>query len=211
MTGPNVMESSSRAAELDALLDSLLQEYVSRNLSARILKSRLDEVGIGFKPVVDHITIRTLDIDRRAEEFIRLGYVFSETLSYDDWFAKVYRAVGYPALFVDQAYPDARGKTSLIPGWVKKFGDQTLHHVAVRVEDIERAIRRLEAQGAVFAGAIVGERGGVLRQIFTVPEQVDGEPFSVLELTERHQGFQGFSPPQADGLMKSTKKVSGSS
>jgi hypothetical protein len=26
----------------------------------------------------------------------------------------------------------------------------------------------------------------------------------VLELAERHRGYQGFSPPQADSLMKST-------
>jgi len=31
-----------------------------------------------------------------------------------------------------------------------------------------------------------------------------GQPFSVLELAERHRGYQGFSPPQADSLMKST-------
>jgi len=47
-------------------------------------------------------------------------------------------------------------------------------------------------------------RGGPLRQIFTAPERVDGEAFSVLELTERHHGFQGFSPPQANALMRST-------
>ena len=51
---------------------------------------------------------------------------------------------------------------------------------------------------------IVGERGGVLRQIFSVPEMVDGEPFSVLELAERHAGYLGFMPPQADSLMRST-------
>ena len=55
-----------------------------------------------------------------------------------------------------------------------------------------------------FAGQIVGAHGGQLRQIFTVPEIIDGQPFSVLELTERHRGYQGFSPPQADSLMKST-------
>jgi len=27
-----------------------------------------------------------------------------------------------------------------------------------------------------------------------------------LELTERHRGYQGFSPPQAESLMKSTVK-----
>jgi len=78
--------------------------------------------------------------------------------------------------------------------------------VAVRVEDIEQAIERMKAQGVAFVGQIVGARGGQLRQIFTEPEMVDAQPFSVLELTERHRGYQGFSPPQADSLMKSTVK-----
>jgi len=197
----NVME---RGAELEAVVDGLLKDYVSRNLAARVLQAALDEVGVGFTPVVDHLTIRTLDIDRRAEEFLRLGYAYSETLNYDDWFAKVYRAAGFPALFVDQAYADARGRTSLIPAWVAKFGDWALHHVAVRVEDIKWAIHQLKAQGVVFTGDIVGTRGAPLRQIFTTPERVNGEAFSVLELTERHQGFLGFSPPQANALMRST-------
>lgn len=193
-------------AELDALIAKMVGEYLARNRAARILRDLLDEAGVGFEPVIDHLTIRTLDIDRRAQDFTRLGYVYSETLNYDDWFAKVYRLAGYPALFVDQAYPDEKGKTSIIPGWVAKFGDQVFHHVAVRVEDIEKAIQRLQAKGVVFAGEIVGPRGGELRQIFTAPEMVDGQPFSVLELTERHRGYLGFLPPQADSLMKSTVK-----
>ena len=56
-------------------------------------------------------------------------------------------------------------------------------------------------------GSILGEKGDVIRQIFSVPEQVDGAPFSVLELIERHAGYQGFSPPQADALMQSTVKT----
>lgn len=191
-------------AELDAVIEPLLADYVAHNRAARLLREALDEVGVGLAPVVDHITLRTLDIDRRAEEFVRLGYAHADTLHYGDWWAKVYRAPGYPALFVDQGYADERGKTSLIPGWVERFGDRVLHHVAVRVEDIEVMIRRLSAKGVRFAGDIVGERGGMLRQVFTAPESVGGEPFSVLELTERHRGFLGFSPPQADSLMKST-------
>ncbi len=197
----NVME---RGVELEGVLDGLLKDYLSHNRAARVLQAALDEVGVGFKPAVDHLTIRTLDIDRRAEEFLRLGYACAETLQYEDWFAKVYRAAGFPPLFVDQAYPDARGRTSLIPKWVAKFGDRALHHVAVRVEDIEWAIHQLKAQGVVFTGDIVGTRGAPLRQIFTTPERVNGEDFSVLELTERHHGFLGFSPPQADALMRST-------
>jgi catechol 2,3-dioxygenase-like lactoylglutathione lyase family enzyme len=192
--------------QLDDLLARYVSDFVARNAAARTLKKGLDEIGVGFFPIADHLTFRTDDIDRRAEEFLTLGYAFSETLNYDDWFAKVYRKPGYPPLFIDQAYPDERGKTSIIPGWVAKFGDRTLHHIAVKVEDIERAMAQLSRAGVRFAGTIVGEKGGPLRQIFTVPEQVDGAAFSVVELTERHEGFLGFSPPQADGLMKSTVK-----
>jgi catechol 2,3-dioxygenase-like lactoylglutathione lyase family enzyme len=193
-----------RAEELDDLMEKMVADYVAHNKAATVMKVMLDETGVGFSPVVDHVTIRTLDIDRGAEPFVALGFVYDETLKYDDWFAKVYRKPGYPALFVDQAYPDDRGKTSIIPGWVKKFGDRVFHHVAVRVEDIEKAVERLKEKGVVFAGKIVGAPGGQLRQIFSAPEVIDGQPFSVLELAERHRGYQGFLPPQADSLMKST-------
>jgi len=191
-------------AELETMIGELLKDYLSRNRAAHLFQEALNEAGVGLVPVLDHITIRALNIDQRSEPFLGSGYTYSETLHYNDWFAKVYRAEGYPALFIDQAYEDERGNTSLIPGWVKTFGDQTLHHVAVRVEDIEQAIQQLEGESVWFAGHIVGERGGDLRQIFTCPEQVEGQAFSVLELTERHRGFQGFSPPQADSLMQST-------
>jgi hypothetical protein len=194
----------SQGTELEQVITRYANEYAARNQAAAMIKEALENIGIGLFPVLDHITLRTLSIDPRAEEFVLLGYAYSETLTYDDWWAKVYRAPGCPALFVDQAYEGERGKTSIIPGWVKQFGERTLHHIAVRVEDIELSIRRLTAKGVKFGGRIVGERGGDLRQIFTVPEQVDGQAFSVLELTERHRGFQGFSPPQADSLMQST-------
>ena len=195
-----------QGAKLDRLIDNMLTKYITSNHAARIFKEDMEGVGVGIKPVVDHLTIRTLNIDQRAQEYTRLGYSYSETIEYQDWYAKVYRAPGYPALFVDQAYDDQRGKTSLIPRWVKKFGDQTFHHIAVLVEDIEQSISHLQGKGVVFAGKIVGEPGENLRQIFSVPEQIDGEPFSVLELTERHEGYQGFSPPKADSLMQSTVK-----
>jgi len=190
--------------ELDGLLERMVTEYVARNRAAKILKGLLDEAGVGFFPVVDHVTLRTLDIDRRAEQFVTLGYAFDETLEYDDWYAKVYRKPGYPALFVDQAYGGDRGKSSIIPGWVNIFGDQVFHHIAVRVEDIDKAVERLKKNGVIFAGNILGAAGGQLRQIFSSPEMVDGQPFTVLELAERHRGYQGFLPPQADSLMKST-------
>lgn len=193
-----------QAQALDDLLERMVADYREHNRAATILHSMLEQSGVGFSPVIDHVTIRTLEIDRGAEPFTKLGFVYDETLQYDDWYAKVFRKVGYPALFVDQAYPDERGKTSIIPGWVNKFGDKVFHHVAVRVENIELAVARLQEKGVVFAGNIVGERGGHLRQIFSSPEMIDGQPFTVLELAERHRGYLGFLPPQADSLMKSS-------
>ena len=193
-----------QTADLDAVINRMTEDFLTHNSAGRVFRRALDQAGVGFMPVMDHLTIRTMDIDQRAQEFMTLGYGYDETIHYEDWFAKVYRRAGFPALFIDQAYTDDRGKTSIIPRWVQKFGDRVFHHVAVRVEDIEQAISGLKEKGVVFAGEIVGPRGGVLRQIFTAPEMVDGQPFSVLELAERHQGYQGFLPPQADSLMRST-------
>ena len=145
--------------ELDALLADMVKEFVAHNRAAQTLTGMLHEAGVGLQPVIDHVTLRTLDIDRRAEQFLALGYTYDETLRYDDWYAKVYRKTAYPALFVDQAYADDRGRTSIIPGWVQTFGDQVFHHIAVRVEDIEHAVRQLQEKGIVFAGNVVGARG----------------------------------------------------
>lgn len=193
-----------QTAQLDELISRMIEDYISHNRAARILRTMLNEAGVGIIPVVDHLTIRTYDIEHGATPFVALGYIYEETLEYADWYAKVYRKRGYPALFVDQAYPDERGKTSIIPGWVNKFGDQVFHHIAVRVENIDVAVDRLKQKGVVFAGKIVGASGDALRQVFSAPETVDGQPFSVLELAERHRGYEGFLPPQADSLMKTT-------
>lgn len=199
----------SRGADpLEVLLRRYVGDFVRENQAARIMAEGLRVVGIGFWPVVDHLTFRTLNVEERAKEFLKLNYAYDSKLGileYNNWFAKVYRRTGYPALFVDQAYTGAKGKGSLIPDWVKAFGDKTLHHVAVRVEDIEKSVFYLEKQGVKFAGGIVGDRGSDLRQIFTDPETKQGKAFSVVELTERHRGYDGFSPPQANRLMESTR------
>lgn len=196
------------ADPLETLLKRYVNDFIRQNRSARIIADGLKVIGVGLWPVVDHLTFRTMEVDERAKEFLKWGYAYDAglgVLEYNNWFAKVYRKSGYPALFIDQAYKGAKGKGSLIPNWVKEFGDKTLHHIAIRVEDIEKAVFYLEKQGVKFAGEIVGDRGMDLRQIFTHPEMKEGTAFSVVELTERHRGFDGFSPPQADRLMQSTR------
>lgn len=187
-----------------------VEEFVKNNRAARFLKKELDRTGIGLFPLVDHITVRTLDVDKRAQEFFDLGFTWDRsvgengTLNYDDWWAKVYRKPGLPAVFIDQAFAGEKGKASVIPPWVARFSDKVLHHIAVRVGEIEEAVATLKKRGISFAGGIVGERGGDLRQIFTAADVKNGHPFTVVELIERHRGYNGFSPPSADALMKSS-------
>ncbi len=189
------------------LIQQLVADYFCGNEAARLYAKLCSEEGKSI--TVDHITLRCFNIERRAKEFQALGYLDQdELIEYPDqgWWAKVYRKPAYPALFVDQAYDDTRGQTSIIPKWVERFGDRTLHHVAVRVEDIEAAVSSLQAREVLFAGPIVGGRGTRLRQVFTASEVRDGTAFSVLELTERN-GYDGFYPEQADSLMQSSLKT----
>ena len=193
-----------------------VEEFVRNNRAAGILKEQLDKPGIGLFPLVDHITVRTLDVDRRAKEFLRLGFRWDRTvgnngvLEYDDWWAKVYRKPGLPAVFIDQAFKGPRGNTSVIPPWVRRFSDRLLHHIAVRVEEIEKAVAAMKKRGIRFAGPIVGGRGTDLRQIFTAADVKRAHPFTVVEIIERHRGYAGFSPPSADALMKSSIITAGS-
>jgi catechol 2,3-dioxygenase-like lactoylglutathione lyase family enzyme len=190
----------------EATIRDLILGFFRENEAARIF---VDEAQNRNWPVVlDHITIRCMDVDRRAQEFLKLGYEDqNELVEYPDqgWWAKVYRRKGYPALFIDQAYADARGEQSILPDWVKKFGDRNLHHVAVRVDDIDAAVEALEKHGVEFSGKVVGAPGTRLRQVFTAAEVREGMAYSVLELAERN-GYDGFYPEQADSLMQSSTK-----
>ena len=191
----------------EPLIQRPLAEYFRDNEAAR----RFVEVSAkrNWPVIVDHLTIRCLDIDRRARPLLAIGYQDrNEIVEYPEqgWWARVYRKAGYPAMFIDQSYADERGKKSFLSAWVKRFGEECFHHVAVLVNDIEAVKTAMEAEGIEFSGEIVGPRGTRLRQIFTAAEQREGQAYSVLELAERHN-YDGFVPEQADGLMQASVKV----
>ena len=199
---PIIKQAISKYRE--PLIQELLKQYFEQNEAARVYLNVAKEGG--WSAVIDHITIRCHHVDQKVQEFLKTGYEYKgEFIEYPDqgWWAKVYRKKDYPALFVDQAYEDERGKSSILPQWVDTFGDNILHHIAVRVTDIERAIEAMKTHKVQFAGQIVGKRGTRLRQIFTAAEVRQGKAYSVLELTERNN-YEGFVPEQADSLMQSS-------
>lgn len=194
--------------DADRLIDNYVSDYLQNNRAANALNELLDDAGVGLRPLVDHITIRTADVETRAIEFLQMGFIEDLSLGvveHDNWWAKVYRRPGLPAIFIDQAFGGERGKLSIIPAWVEKFGDRTLHHVAVGVGDIEHSISALSKKGIAFSGEITGDPQTPLRQIFTKADVKDGLAFTVLELAERRWGYTGFHSHQANTLMESTR------
>ncbi len=193
---------------IDEILADYIQRFIDSNSAALNMANHLKACGIGLNPLIDHCTIRTHNVDQRAKQFLDLGYKFDNkigTLEFESWWAKVYRKPGYPALFIDQAFEGKRGEPSLIPNWVNHHGDQCFHHIALLVEDIEQCIQSIQKRGFDVAGEIIGNKDSDLRQVFTKPEIKNGEVYTVLELIERHNGYEGFLPPQADSLMESSR------
>lgn len=188
--------------ELEKLLHGYVEEYLRNTTAARELNELLLAAGVGLRPVIDHMTFRTRNVDRCAEEFVRFWYEHTETIEYGNWFAKVYRRDGYPTLFIDQAFPKPRGEGCNIPEWVDAFGDRCLHHIGVEVDNIEKAAGTLQRHGVEFAAEIIGRHGGPLRQLFSIAEDRGGRAFTRLELVERHYGFKGFTSMEARKQVK---------
>ena len=188
---------------VEAVIRDYVERYLAANSSARIVAEALNSLGIGLRPVLDHISIRTLDVQERAREFEALGFAYDDRLGVierDEWWAKVYRKPGFPAIYIDQAFLEARGERSPIPKWVERFSDGQLHHLAINVDTIEMAISRFQELGVQFTGQIIGDPGSAFRSIYAEPEMVDGEAFTMLELVERRWGYAGFlSTVIADG------------
>lgn len=194
---------------LEKAIRTYLDDFIANNKAAQVVSSGLKVIGIGMRPVLDHLTFRALNVEERAKEFLDFGYAYDSKLGvieYDNWWAKVYRKAGYPAIFIDQSFDGEKGKGSAIPEWVRTFGDKIPSHLAIQVDDIENAVFFLEKQGVPFMGRISGGRGTDMRQIFAKPEMNNGKEFTVLELVERHRGFTGFVPPPAPAPVETTKK-----
>ena len=88
----------------------MVADYLATNSAARTLRDALVEADVGFWPVMDHLTIRTTDIDERAP----VGRPWLPSIQDPGVRGLVREGLplpGYPAMFIDQAYADERGKT----------------------------------------------------------------------------------------------------
>jgi hypothetical protein len=193
----SVATFTSAQDSLENLLKESIDSFVANNGAATVVADGMRVIGIGLRPVIDRITFRTTDIDKRAEEFICMGFAFDSKLGiveFQDSWTKVFRRSGYPAICLEQV--KGKSRNNEISESLKTFGDKIPYHMAVLVDDIEQAVFFLEKQGVPMYSRMVGNRGDDFRQAFTLPQGRKNKPFTILELTERHHGYQGFLAPR---------------
>jgi hypothetical protein len=187
-------------------IETLCIDYLKSNKSASRVVEHIKQAGVGWFQLVDHVTFRTYNVEKKAKEIAGFGYEKVETLEFQNWWGNIYLVKGSPLIFIDQSYEGEKGKGSLIKEWVDEFGDQIFHHIAIRVEDIDHSVAFFKSKLDIeFSSDVMGKPKANLRQIFTKPEIKNNKAFSVLELIERNNGYVGLLPPQADKLMESTR------
>lgn len=195
---------------LEQILENYLGEFIAGNLAAKTIAAGLRVVGVGLRPLVDHLIFRTLEAQKRASEFLPLGYVWDRKagiLEYGAARARVCTKRGFPALIFEEPAAGVKGRKSAVADWVKAFGERSAFSVAVRVDELEQAVFYLEKQAVPFTGVFAGEKSGILRQIFSSPEIREGRAYTVLELVERRSGFEGFFPAHLGALSGSVDRL----
>lgn len=191
-----LLMSSASGCKDSAILEQTLKQYAadlsSENSAARVMMRGLSLVGIGIRPVLDHLIFRTVHIKERAREFLELGYerdTTAKVLEHRGHGVEVLRRGCAPAILVEHPHE----KTGL--EWVAHFGDKKPYGMAVRVDDLEDAVFRLEKQAVAFLRPPAGKHGEILREIAAAPDMKDGRPAGYLVLIERHAGDQRFYSP----------------
>lgn len=206
----------SKINKYDELVRDKIYNYFANNKASQGYLELCTEKNWPLN--LDHLTIRTNNIDSAAKQYENLDWKYDEKLEYksEGWWAKIYRHDEFAPFFIDQSYDEWPEDKKIITNWVKKFGDQDFHHIAVLLPPdikMEMAIESLKAKNIKFLGQITGQTGNRLRQVFSQAELVDGIPFTVLELVERNidiesgEIYKGFIGEQADSLMKDSTLI----
>jgi len=179
-----------------AFVEQTLKKYTFglalENTAVRVVTRGLSLVGIGIRPLLDHMIFRTVHLKDRTNEFLEMGYerdLGAKVLEHKGHGVEVLRKRSCPTILVEHPHD----KSGL--DWIAHFGDKKPYALALRVDDIEEAIFRLEMQAVGFLRPPAGKHGESLREIATLPEKKEGKNASCLILVERHSGDERFYAP----------------
>ena len=179
-------------AVLEQSLKSYAADLAAENTAVRVVTRGLSLVGIGLRPVLDHFIFRTVHLKERVSEFLNLGYerdLTAKVLGHKGHGVEVFRKGDAPAILVEHPHE----KAGL--DWVGHFGDKKPYAMALRVEDLDEAVFRMEKQAVGFIRPPAGKHGETLREIAALPEVKDSKHAHHLILVERQLGDARFYAP----------------
>src|SRR3989344_9350769 len=139
-------------------LKEYFDNYVRQNNDAQNFMHQIENCKFDIRALVDHCTIRTLDIKSVGRLLLEEGFIEvpDGTIDMDSWILQLFYKPGYPMIAVDQpnyGKLDAGGGGGrIIHDWVHTFGDKQFHHIAVRVQEIDKAVKTWTQWGIPFAG-----------------------------------------------------------
>jgi hypothetical protein len=76
----NHSSKTRKGDPLESLLRRTIDDFLRQNRSAQIIAEGLRVIGVGLWPVIDHLTFRTLDVEKRAQEFLKFKYTYDKEL-----------------------------------------------------------------------------------------------------------------------------------
>lgn len=177
---------------LEQLLKKNTDVFAAVNPSAKVILRGLSLVGVGFRPVLDHLLFRTTHPAERAQEFTELGYskdLSAKVMDGSGNPVSVYRCRCLPAVLIEEA----RSKDS--KEWVRLFGSSVPYMLGMKVDSLEEATFHLEKQAVRFLRPGAGKLGEEVRAIAALPTFQDGAAVNVLVLVERHAGNANYYGP----------------
>ncbi len=149
---------------------------------------------------LDHMAYRVKDRIAAIEQHRQLGYVQSTVfqVDFDDGSradCSVLTSAEGPEVFISQGTPG-----SIVDRWVDDHGGiGAIHHLAYRVESVQKTMIDLGAKGVKFLSDKPLTCSGLV-QVFTEPDPATG---IIYEYIERH-GKEGFCKESVKDLMLSS-------
>ncbi len=176
---------------LDKIFDGYIKNICEDSIAIKTFFRALSLVGIGARPVLDHIIFRTSSPRQIIAPFLEFGYGrdLNARILPDSSSWEIYRCENAPAILL--SIPHTKEELD----WLNRWEDDHPYVIAVRVKDIDQAVFNLEKQGVIFLRPSTGSAKENLREIAIAPSTVEGMDKSFLLLVERHQQSRDFYAP----------------
>ena len=70
----------SKNQKVHVFFADYISRFLSKNEVAFYIANELSNFGVGLMPIIDHCTLRTLDVEKRAKNLLPIGFSHDQAL-----------------------------------------------------------------------------------------------------------------------------------